>query len=61
MYYAVVNRDNVAINFIVWDGVSQFDYGQDRGNYLVSLDGVETYGIGWVWDGSQFINPTPES
>lgn len=58
--YAIVGPDNKAINFITWDGIDYFDYGQSAGNYLVSLQGVERYGFGWVWDGTKFIDPNPE-
>jgi hypothetical protein len=55
--YAVIGPDNKAINFILWDGVTQFDCG--KGNSLVLIEGVERYGFGWVWDGSKFIDPNP--
>lgn len=57
--YAIVGPDNKAINFISWDGVTDFDYGQADGNYLVSLDGIQSYGFGWVWDGQKFTDPNP--
>lgn len=48
--YAIIDTNNIVINVIVWDGVTAFDYGQSHGNYLISLDGVESYGIGWIYD-----------
>jgi hypothetical protein len=53
--YAVVGPDNKAINFIMWDGVTEHVLGQ--GNFLVPLESVERYGIGWMWDGSSFLMP----
>lgn len=54
--FAIVGPDNKALNFIEWDEQQQFDYGQAQGNFLVSLDGVESYGFGWTWNGSIFVN-----
>lgn len=58
--YAIVDANNAALNFIRWDGVSYFDYGQDKGNYLVKIEDGVLYGFGWIWDGSSFIDPNPE-
>lgn len=60
--YAIVGPDNKAINFITWNGVNEFDYGQADGNYLVPLEGIEHYGFGWTYDAqtNTFIEPTPE-
>ncbi len=55
--FAIVGPDNKALNFIEWDEQEQFDYGQAQGNFLVSLDGIESYGFGWTWNGSIFIAP----
>lgn len=59
--YAIVGPDNKAINFVLWDGVTYFDYGQAEGNYMVSLTGIERYGFGWEYDSetNTFIEPTP--
>lgn len=57
--YAIVGPDNKAINFIVWNGASQFDYGQANGNFLVPLAGIDSYGFGWIWDGKKFTDPNP--
>lgn len=57
--YAIVGPDNRAINFITWNGISYFDYGQSIGNYLVPLEGIDSYGFGWIWNGTEFINPDP--
>lgn len=48
--YAIVGPDNRAINFVLWDGVTYFDYGQANGNYMVPLEGIERYGFGWIYD-----------
>lgn len=60
--YAIVGPDNKAINFITWNGVDEFDYGQVDGNYLVLLEGIECYGFGWTYDAqtNTFIEPIPE-
>jgi hypothetical protein len=55
--FAIVGPDNKALNFIEWDEQQQFDYGQAQGNFLVSLDGVESYGFDWTWNGSSFVEP----
>lgn len=59
--YAIVGPDNKAINFITWNGVDVFAYGQDSGNYLVHLEGVGSYGFGWIYDAqtNTFVNPNP--
>lgn len=59
--YAIVGPDNKAINFVLWDGVTYFDYGQDNGNYMVPLAGISPYGFGWIYDSetNTFIDPTP--
>jgi len=54
--YAIIGPDNKALNFILWDGVTEFDCGE--GNSLVLIEGVERYAFGWVWDGVTFIDPT---
>ena len=57
--YAIIGPDSKAINFILWDGVSEFDYGQHLGNSLVPLEGVEDYGFEWTWNGNAFVAPPP--
>lgn len=59
--YAIVGPDDRALNFITWNGESQFDYGQQNSNYIVSLDGIERYGYGWLYDTATntFIEPEP--
>lgn len=58
--YAILGPDNKAINFVLWDGVSDCDYGQDMGNTIVLIPEGSRYGFGWEWNGSEFIDPTPE-
>lgn len=55
--YALVDSSDKAINFIVWDGVTEFDYGQSKGNYLVPIEEGMRYGYNWTWDGTNFIDP----
>lgn len=57
--YAIVGPDHKAINFVLWDGVSDYDYGQDQGNYIVLIPEGSRYGFGWDWNGSEFVNPNP--
>lgn len=55
--YAIVGPDHKAINFILWDGVSEYNYGQDQGNYIVLIPEGTSYNFGWEWNGSEFVNP----
>lgn len=57
--YAIIGPDNKAINFVTWDGVSDYDYGQANGNTIVPLSEGSSYGFGWEWDGTRFIDPAP--
>lgn len=57
--YAIIGSDNKAINFVLWDGVSEYYYGQDQGNYIVLIPEGASYGFGWEWNGSEFVNPSP--
>ena len=58
--WALIGADNKAINFITWNGVNEFDYGQANGNYLVPLLEGMRYNFGWEWNGTEFIDPNPE-
>lgn len=55
--YAIIDANNKALNFIEWDGVTEFDYGQSAGNTLVEIPPETPYGHGWYWNGSIFIEP----
>lgn len=57
--YAVIDDNNVAQNFIIWDGVSEYNPGE--GLRCVPLT-AESYGFGWVYDPAtgNFTNPNPE-
>lgn len=59
MRYAVIDQNNVAVNFILWDGVSPYDPGEGL-SLVVINDGVE-YGPGWIYDPATqtFTNPNP--
>lgn len=59
--YAVLDADNKALNFILWDGKTEFDHGQSQGNSLVLIEGIEDYGFGWIWDGRRFIAPSMQN
>jgi hypothetical protein len=44
---------------VIWDGVTDSDYGHSNGNEaILILEGMR-YGFGWEWNGSEFIDPTP--
>ena len=57
--YAIINASKEAINFVGWDGVSDFDYGQDLGYEIILIPADVSYGYGWIWNGTEFIDPTP--
>lgn len=57
--YVIVRPDNVALNLIAWDGITEFDYGADVGNFLVKFLPGMTYNPGWIWNGSDFVDPNP--
>lgn len=59
--YVIVSPDNVALNLVVWDGVTDFDYGADVGNFLVQLLPGMTYNPGWIWNGQDFVDPNAEA
>lgn len=48
--YALLDASNKALNFILWDGVSEFDYGQANGNTLVEIPEGISYGYGWIYE-----------
>ena len=53
--YAVINiSDNIVINKIVAD----LNYIAPDNTYLIQYDDI-LCDIGWIWDGTQFINPNP--
>lgn len=53
--YAVINiSDNVVINKIVAD----LNYIAPDNTYLIQYDDISC-DIGWIWNGTQFINPNP--
>lgn len=56
--YAVIDENNLAVNFILWDGVSEYDPGE--GLRCVPLV-VEKYGFGWIYDPETgaFTDPNP--
>ena len=57
--YAIIGPDKKAINFVIWDGVTEYDYGQANGNEAIPILEGMRYGFGWEWNGSEFIDPTP--
>lgn len=55
--YAIIDNENRAKNFILYDGVSDFDPGE--GMRLVKLPENPRYGFEWIWDGEKFLDPNP--
>ena len=55
--YAVINSDNKAVNFIEADS----NENPPEGCFLVKLPLYCSYGYDWVWDGTQLINPVPDT
>lgn len=55
--YAVLDADNKAINFVLWDGVSE--YNPPGGVALILIPEGISYNYGWVWDGEKFVDPNP--
>lgn len=54
--YAVIrNEDNVVDNLILGDETTP----PPLDHYLVEITENLWADMGWVWDGSQFINPNP--
>jgi hypothetical protein len=57
--YAILDLNNIALNFIVWDGETEFDYGQTNGNSLVIVPENVSYAIGDLYKDGEFISLTP--
>jgi len=56
--YAHVNPDGLVVNCSVWDGVTEYDPGDDI--TLVAVpDGVRA-GPGWTYDGTNWTAPPVE-
>ena len=59
--YAILNSNNVAINFVVWDGVTPFDYGVSQGNQIVimpeNFPENTSYSIGDIFVDGTFVPP----
>lgn len=53
--YAVVENGSV-INVVVWDGVSE--WAPPDGAIAVDIPDDVPVGIGWLYDGSTFSQPT---
>ena len=55
--YAHVNPDGLIVNCSVWDGVTEYDPGNDITLVRVP-DGVRA-GPGWIYDGTNWTAPPP--
>lgn len=55
--YAILDGDSKAVNFVVWDGTSALSLPQ--GHTIAAIPAGMSYGYGWTWDGSKFIDPNP--
>lgn len=58
MKYAII-KDGVVTNMIVWDGVSEYDYGASDGVLALKLNDDEQVGPGYLYDGKIFTAPPP--
>lgn len=59
--YAIVNKDGLVINAIVWDPKDQpdFDYGKADGNQAILIEeGIQT-GPGFTYKDGKFYQPEP--
>lgn len=59
MKYAIIDANNIAVNFIAWDGVSPYNPGE--GLFIVEFDDTVSYNFGWIYDPitKQFSDPNP--
>jgi hypothetical protein len=55
MYFAVVDQGLVVNTIVLEEG---FNWAPPPGCIIVPLSG--SAGIGWTWDGTQFVAPPPE-
>ena len=55
--YAVI-ENSMVVNVIVWDGVEEYNPGD--GFELVKIDEGVFAGIGFEWNGTDFIDVRPE-
>lgn len=53
--YAIIDSENKAKNFILWNGISE--YSIPDGYSLILIPKNIPYGYNWVWDGTTFIEP----
>ena len=53
--YAIIDSENKAKNFILWDGISE--YSVPDGHSLILIPENISYRHDWVWDGTTFIEP----
>jgi hypothetical protein len=58
--YAILDTNNIALNFITWDGESEFDFGESQGNQLVLVPENSEYCVGATYQDGEFILPQPE-
>jgi hypothetical protein len=52
MHYALINSENLVVNVIVWDGVS--NWSPPEGHYVICIDGLDV-GIGYKYINEQFV------
>lgn len=55
--YAILDSNNVALNFISWDGETEYDFGADQGNQLVLVPEGSEYCVGATYQDGTFILP----
>lgn len=53
--YAILDSNDIALNFISWDGVSNYDYGASIGNKIIEIPEGVQYGFGWKYVNGEFV------
>jgi len=54
-YFALINNQNIIENVISWDGVTEWT--PPKNMTCINIQNIEC-GIGWTYDGTQFIPPS---
>jgi hypothetical protein len=56
--YAVIDNSGNVVNVILWDGIAVYN---EPNGYQLVLDATSMVGIGWSYDGTNFIPPIVDS
>ena len=54
--YAIIDGNNAAVNFVESDGPLGYI---PPGCTAVEIPAGASYGYGWIWNGTNFVNPEP--